>query len=133
MPLAIVGSAEVTWSQICTHWTGWQKPSGPVLSFQLELSHSEVITKFGKFWSEFNGRESEGDGMDIQPGLYSSLQSLGYPSLQAMLSMHTQLFEKLVLEELQTEFFRVPCWSANSNQNRITRLLSTLASLREGV
>jgi hypothetical protein len=104
MPIAIVGSAEVPWSQVCTHWTGWQKPSGPVLSFRLELSHSEVITKFGKFWSEFNDRESEDDGTEIPPGLYSSLQSLGYPSLQAMLSMHTRLFEQLVLKDLQTEF-----------------------------
>lgn len=104
MASALVSNVEVPWSQVCTHWEGWNKGSSGLQAYELVFSHGEVVARFERYWSEFIERESEPTGVPVPPGVYADLQAARYPSLQGMLSNFGDLFEALVMSGLQTEF-----------------------------
>lgn len=101
---AIVRGSEVPWQQVCTHWTGWKKVYGELLPCRLTMPISHVLTEFSHYWSDFVERESQDDGTDTPPDVYTELRACGYPLLDAMLKSHPSLFSALILEDLQTEF-----------------------------
>lgn len=104
MPTAVVLASDISWSQICTFWDGWNNTEGEVLPCRLEMTHAYVLKKFSEYWGELIARESEDDGTEVPAGPYTQLRKAGYPGLQEMLVEHPSLLSSLILSSLQTEF-----------------------------
>jgi len=99
-----VHSDAVSWQQVCTYWTGWNKNNGEAAPCRLIMPFDYVIEKFGGNWAELIERESEDDGTGPAEGLYADLKTAGYPALHTMLTTHPSLFSSLVMADLQTDF-----------------------------
>ena len=76
-PTAVVGGQAIQWQRLCTHWTGWGKVYGDLISCRLEIPLTYVADRFGGYWLDFINRESEEDGTTPPDGAYADLAVLG--------------------------------------------------------
>lgn len=104
IPTAVLGDKAIQWQSMCTHWTGWGKVYGDLISCRLEIPLTYVVERFGGYWADFINRESEDGGTTPPEGAYADLAALGYPAIETMLASQTSLFSALVVEDLQSEF-----------------------------
>ena len=93
----------VSLDQIFTHWSGWEKCTDGLTSYELTVSHKCIISKFGDYWTDFIDRERLEDGSP-SVGHYAELKRLGYPSLADMLILHSSLLQSLILDSMKPEF-----------------------------